>query len=162
MLSGRFIPVSNLFATVCLLHCYQKSNLSPNFYISLNEVYQIFMVGVRIAVVSLPVLVCFQCMKSRGCRNVQSKHIHVFTHIHTTGVRGQEKGTCVDLKLESGSKEGRASSGEWVSLSLRPDIIKNLWSPLIILHLFNSLPSAHRHAGANNAVRRPIWHTKSH
>lgn len=84
------------------------------------------MVGVRTALVSLPVLVCFQCMKSRGCRNVQSKHIHVFTHMHTTGVRGQGMGTQIDLKLESQLKEGRASSGEWVSLSLRPDIIKNL------------------------------------
>lgn len=84
------------------------------------------MVGVRIALVSLPVLVCFQCRKSRGCRNVQSKHIHVFTHMHTTGVRGQGKGTSVDLKLESEFKEGMGNSGEWVSLSLRPDIIKNV------------------------------------
>lgn len=39
---------------------------------------------------------------------------------------GQEKGTSVDLKLESEFKEGMGNSGEWVSLSLRPDIIKNV------------------------------------
>jgi len=58
------------------------------------------MVDMRIALVSSPVLVCFQYMKSRGFRNVQSKHIHKYTPTHPPGVSSAGKGNVNRLKTK--------------------------------------------------------------